>query len=107
MLADGLFVTQIVILPHQTVEQCLFRRAPHLCKLQRSDARQRSTYRTSVGDHRLGLLALRNAIADDALYRRQLDLTRTVEHQQQSAANHIAQRAISLLPLPSFAEFAR
>ena len=42
-----------------------------------------------------------------ALHRRQLDLARTVKHQQQSAANHVAQRAIGLLPLPGFTEFAR
>ena len=60
-----------------------------------------------VGDHRLGLLSLRDPIAYDALHRRQLDLARPMKHQQQSATNHVAQRAIGLLPLPGFTEFAR
>src|SRR5580658_1422822 len=107
VFTDGLFVTQIVILLHQTVEQRLVRRAAHLYKLQRSDARQWPAYWTVVRDHGLRLLPLRDPIAYDALHRRQLDLARTVEHQQQSAANHVAQRAIGLLPLPGFTELAR
>ena len=30
-----------------------------------------------------------------------------MEHQQQSAAHHVAQRAVGLLPLPGFAELPR
>ena len=68
---------------------------------------QWSAYRTVVGDHGLGPFALRDSIAHHALHRRQLDLARTVKHQQQSAAHHIAQRAVGLLPLPGFAQLAR
>jgi len=32
---------------------------------------------------------------------------RTVQHQQQSPAHHVAQRAVGLLPLPGFAQLAR
>ena len=64
-------------------------------------------HRTVIGDHGLGLLPLRDSIAHHALHRRQLDLARTMEHQQQSAAHHVAQRAVGLLPLPGFTQLPR
>ena len=45
VLAHRLLIAQIVILLHQAVEQRLLRRAAHLYKLQRSDARQWPTHR--------------------------------------------------------------
>ena len=59
VLTHRLLIAQIVILLHQAVEQLLFRSAAHLHKLKRSNARQWPAYRTIVGDHRLGPLALR------------------------------------------------
>ena len=41
------------------------------------------------------------------LHCRQFDMSGTVEHQQQATANHIAQRAVGLLPLPGFTQFLR
>jgi hypothetical protein len=92
---------------HQAIEQRLFRRASNLHKLKRGDAVKWPAHRTVVGDHRLRLLPLRDSIAHHALHRRQLDLARTMQHQKQSAAHHIAQRAVGLLPLPGFAQLAR
>ena len=38
---------------------------------------------------------------------RQLNLARAVQHKQQTAAHHVAQRAIGLAPLPGFTELGR
>jgi hypothetical protein len=78
-----------------------------LHKLKWSEVRQWPAHWTIVGDNELGLLPLRDSIAHRALHRRQLNLARTMEHQQQSAAHHVAQRAVGLLPLPCFAELPR
>jgi hypothetical protein len=40
-------------------------------------------------------------------HRRQLDLPGPVQHQQQAAADHVAQSAIGLLPLPPFTQHGR
>src|SRR5260370_458989 len=40
-------------------------------------------------------------------HRRQLNLAGTVQHEQQAAAHHVAQRSIGLAPLPGFTELGR
>ena len=107
VLAHRLLIAEIVILLHQAVEQRLFRRAPHLHKFKRSETAKRSANRTVIGDHRLGPLHAPLIDSAPAFHRRQLDLPRTVKHQQESAAYHVAQRAVGLLPLPSFTKLPR
>jgi hypothetical protein len=40
-----------------------------------------------------------------AAYRWQFDLASAFQHQQQTATDHIAQRAVGLLPIPDLAQF--
>ena len=100
VLANRLFITQIAYCSTRPLNNSFFWRAPHLHKLQWSDAVKWPTHRTVVGNHRLGLLPFRDSIAHHALHRRQLNLACAMQLQQQSATHHIAQRAVGLLPLP-------
>ncbi|SRR5579875_635228 len=52
-------------------------------------------------------LALYKRIQRDLSDSRQLDLTGTVQHQQQAATDHVAQSAVCLLPLPCLAQLRR
>src|ERR1022692_979246 len=52
-------------------------------------------------------LARSESIPHGAPHRRQLDLASAIQHQQQSAAEHVAQRAVGLLPLPGFTQLPR
>ncbi len=63
-----------------------------------------------------GVVSIRNGcgfsrwtkrIERDLANRGQFDLACAVQHQQKTTADHIAQRAVGLLPVPRFAQFCR
>src|SRR5579863_4001158 len=81
-----------MMLFEQTVKERFFRRTPHLYELQGLQIAQRSTQRTLLHPYASGPCAFRDAIPHHAFYGRQLDLARTVKHQQQSATDHVATR---------------
>ena len=54
-----------------------------------------------------GLFSLYERIERDLTNRGQFDLACPVQHQQKTAADHIAQRAVGLFPLPCFAQSRR
>ena len=55
----------------------------------------------------LRFLSPHKRIERDLTNRGQFDLARAMQHQQKTAADHIAQCAVGLLPVPRFAEFCR
>lgn len=99
MLAHRPFVTKIMMLFEQAVEQRFFRRAPHLRELQRRQLPKCPCERTFFDRYARGPGAFGDPIPHRAFDRRQLDLACAVKCQQQSAAQHVAQRAVGLLPL--------
>jgi hypothetical protein len=60
-----------------------------------------------IDRHNWGPLAPFERIQGDLTNRRQFDCASPVEHQQQTTANHVAQGAVGLLPLPCLAQFRR
>ena len=60
--------------------------------------------RRRVDQHRRGSGALEKRVGRFEADGRQFDLAGAVQHQQQAAANHIAQRAVGLFPLPCLTE---
>src|SRR5450755_1697455 len=102
VFTDRLLISKIVILLQQAVEQRLPRRAPHLLKLQRTQVSQWSAHRTVVGHNGFGPLTSFWPVRRSTPRWRQLDRSRTIQHEQQSPAHHVAPRAVGLLPLPSF-----
>ena len=103
MFAHRLLIAKVMMLFHQTVEQRLISGSSYLLKLQRprspslpSSASCRSA-RPRVS---LGLPADCAAHSD----LRQFDPAGPVEHQQQAAANHVAQSPVGLSPLPGLAQ---
>jgi hypothetical protein len=87
VLAHRLFVAQIVILFDQAIEQGFLRRSPHLFDQERPQLAQTATHRPVICYYRFGsrLFPWRMAA-----YRRQFDLAGAFQHQQQTAADHIA-----------------
>src|SRR5437899_5539597 len=99
MVTDRLFVAQIMMVFHQAVEQLFIGRAPHLLQFYRPQFDEPPLDRRGVDPHRFRPWARVAALpADDAAHRRQLNLAGPLQHQQQTAAHHIPQRAVGLLP---------
>ena len=92
-----------MVLFHQAVEEPLVIRAPHLLDLHRPEFRQRTKDSSGVNGQRLRPRALDEGVVGHELHRRQLDMSSAVQHQQQTAADHITQGAVGLPPLPGFA----
>ena len=57
--------------------------------------------------HRLRFVSLHERIERDLTHCGEFDLAAPVQHQKETAADHVAQRAVGLLPVPRFAEFCR
>ena len=92
---------------HQAVEQRLIGSAPHLLELDRADVLQLGFDRRLVQQDRRRARALRQRVVPLVGDWRQCDLAGTLQHQQQAAAHHVAQRAIALPPIPGFAQSRR
>ncbi len=107
VFSHRLFVTQIVMLFHQAVEQRLIPAAAHLSELDGLDLVETTLDRRRVDRHRRGSRSPCQRIVRHALHRRQLDLAGAVQHQQHAATHHIAQGAVGLLPLPLVAQHRR
>ena len=107
MLAHRLLVAQVMMGFHQAVEQRLLGRASRLLKLDGLDLAQRAWDRRAVDQHRRRPGPPRQRVRGRVTHRRQLDRAGPVEHQQQTATNHVAWRAVGLLPVPGFAQFLR
>jgi hypothetical protein len=63
--------------------------------------------RRGVDQHRRGPRTFNQRIARDETDGGKFDLPGSVRHQQQAAADHVAQRSIGLLPLPCFTHSCR
>jgi hypothetical protein len=107
LLPYRLFVSQVVVLFHQSVEERLAICPPHLLDLHRTEFLQTTVEGSSVDGHRRRSLAPSQRVMRHEPHRRQFDLPGTVQRQQQATAHHIAQRAVGLLPLPGFAQLLR
>ena len=89
---------------HQAVEQRLIGSAPHLLELDRADVLQLGFDRRLVQQDWRRPRALRQWVVTLVGDWRQCDLTGTLQHQQQAAAHHVAQCAITLPPVPGLAQ---
>ena len=108
VLAHGLLIAQVVKLLHQAVEQRFVGRAPHELNLNRPQRSQRHRQRRGVDQDCFRPRTRRAALTDDApAHRRQLDLAGPLQHQQQAAADHVAQRAVGLFPSQRLAQLPR
>jgi hypothetical protein len=76
-------------------------------ELQRLDVDQPTFHRSAVDQHRRRPRPAYQRVVADIGNRWQLDLTSTIEHQQQPPADHVAERAVGLPPLPGLAELFR
>ena len=89
---------------HQAVEQIFIGRAPHLSELHRPQFGESHLNRGHVDQRCFRPRARVAALpADEAAHRRQLDLAGPLQHQQQTAAHDVAQRAVGLFPSQCFA----
>src|SRR5579872_1571553 len=104
MFADWLLVPEIVMLLDQTVEQRLVGAAANLLKLNRTKFAQPRGNRCLVQQDRRRARTPRQRIVPLVNHRRQIDLAGSLQHQQQTATDHVAQCAIGLPPLPGFAQ---
>src|SRR5205807_798684 len=100
-----------MVLLDQTVEERFFRRAPHRTKLQRPDHAQRDRERRPVHGEGLHLPSWtsvpRCRVETPQTRRRQRNVSGAVKTQQQPSANHVARRAVRLLPSPGLAQQQR
>src|ERR1700761_101048 len=74
VLANRLFVSKIVILLDQAVEQCFLRSASHLLKIETAQLLQRSAYSTIVRYHRVRRFPFGYVVAHFETDGRQLDM---------------------------------
>lgn len=74
MFADRLFISQIVMVFDEAVEQRLIGRAPHLSQFDRPDLIERSVQRRPIDQHWLRLLAPHKRVQRDLPESGQLDL---------------------------------
>src|SRR3984893_18460010 len=100
MLPNWLFVLQVMMLLHQTVEQRLVAGSSHLLQLDGLELFERSGDRRHVDEHRCGSGAPDKGVECLEADGWQFDLAGPVEHEQSATAHHIAQSAVSLFPLP-------
>ena len=91
----------------QAVPQRLFPGATNQFELQRLEVAQTAFDGCGIDPRRLRSGSVGQRVMPHVTHRRQLDLAGTVQHQQQAAAHHVAQRAIGLAPLPGFTELGR
>ena len=107
LLSHRLLVAKIMMFLHQAVEQRLLRGAPHRLELERLQFAQSIFDRSLIDQHRLRPGSVRQRIMPHITDRRQRDLARPLQHQQQAPAHHVAQGAVRLPPLPGFTNSAR
>jgi hypothetical protein len=105
MFPDGLNMSQVVILLEEAVEQSLVRSAPHLAELERLNLFEWGAEGCAVDRNQCRLAALGERVGHDPAHRRELNPSGAMQRQHQSAADHGAQPAVGLHPMPSFAEF--
>jgi len=86
----------------ETVEQRFVGCSSDLLKRDRTDVSECAGQRLHVNQDGMRLGSLNKRIERRLTSRRQFDLTCAVQHQQKPAADHIAQRPVSLFPLPCF-----
>ena len=94
----------------QTVEQWFVSTPPHLPKLERANLAQACTQLrgiNGINDSRLWSGSLDQRIGGNEFHRRQLDLSCSMQHQQQTPTDHVARRSVGLLPLPGLAQLFR
>jgi hypothetical protein len=107
MFTHRLLVAEVVMLFHQAVEQRLISSAPHLLEFDRADVVQLGFDRRLVQQDWRRARALRQWVVTFVGDRRQCDLTGSLQHQQEAAAHHVAQFAITLPPVPVLAQARR
>jgi hypothetical protein len=81
VLTHRLFITKIMMLLHQAVEQRLVGRFSDLLQRDRADVGERGVDRRGVDQHRLWPLAPGQGIGRPETNRGQLDLPGAVQHQ--------------------------
>lgn len=104
MLAERLVVAEVVVLLDQAVEQPLLTAPPHLPKLQRAKLCELTTHRSRAHGHRRRRPTLDQRVAGPPTHRRQLDVTGPVKRQHQATADHVAQGAVGLTPVPGLTQ---
>ena len=105
VFAYGLLVAKVMMVLDQTVEERFIARAPDLLKVQGPKLAQRLLEGRGVNQDRGGPHAPDEWIGGSETNPGQLNRPRPAEHQQQAPADHVAQRPVGLLPLPSLAQF--
>src|SRR5262249_7042821 len=107
VLSHGLLIFQIVVLLEQAVEQPLLGSAPDLSKLQGPDPVDTAFEQSRIDLCRSRTCAPYERVGGHESHGWQLNLASTLEHEQQAAAHHVAQRAVGLFPLPCQAKLLR
>ena len=99
---------QVMVLLEKRVEEALPFRAANQPDLHRSHPRQGPLDRRGVAELPLRHAPVADRVIDRLDARRgKLDMARPVQDQHQAAADHVAQLAVGLNPVPSLADFGR
>ena len=77
------------------------------CERDRTDVGECAGQRRHVDQNRLRLVSLHKRIERGLTSHGQFDLAGAMQHQQKTAADHIAERPVGLFPLPCFAQLRR
>jgi hypothetical protein len=108
MFADRLRILQIMVRVHRLTKEGLFGGAAHLAELQRTQLAQSTLPGLFPQRQRgRGCRTLHHVVRWGHPFGRQLDEAGPMQLQQQAAANHVAQGAIGLNPVPGAAQFSR
>ncbi|MGH9445025.1 MAG: hypothetical protein ACRD3O_04765 [Terriglobia bacterium] len=111
MLAHRLGVAERMVFGQQVIKKRLLRRAAHQPKSERPQRAQPHDERRRIHFDRIGVPArpsLASRRIETRLFRRwQHDVPGPVKSQQQSPADHVARRAVRLLPSPGLAQHKR
>src|SRR5207249_11655487 len=107
LLADRLDVTEVMMMFDQTIEQHLLRSPPYQAEFQGSQILQTGFENGRIDVGNIGTAATKQWIVWSDFGRWQLDMPAAVQRQHQSAADHVAWRAIGLHPIPGSAQLLR
>ena len=107
VLADGLLIPQVVILREQPVEESFVGGPPDLVHEDRAQLPQRRDQGTRVEQHGGRARAWPPGFLGRPLGRRQDEVARPMQPQQQAATHDIARRPVRLRPLPCLAHAKR